>query len=149
MQHRDSPQRACPAGFSTLKKTVRPSEQNRPDVRVRREEWAENAAGIDLGRFVFLDESGAKTNLTPLYGRIKQGRRLYDSAPCGRWKTTTMIASIRLDGSSAPMVLDGACDGVSFRAYVDQVLVPSLRPGDIVVMVQPWRSQSRRGSGSH
>ena len=134
MQHRDSPQRTCPAGLSTLKKTVRPSEQDRPDVKVRREEWAEKTAGIDLDRFVFLDESGAKTNLPRLYGRIKQGRRLYDSAPCGRWETTTMIASIRLDGSSAPMVLDGACDGVCFRAYVDQVLVPSLRPGDIVVM---------------
>ena len=134
MQYRGGPQHPLSARLSTLKKTLRPSEQSRPDVKVRREEWAEKTAGIDLDRFVFLDESGAKTNLTPLYGRLKQGRRLFDAAPCGRWETTTMIASIRLDGSTAPMVLDGACDGVSFRVYLDRVLVPSLRPGDIVVM---------------
>jgi transposase len=90
--------------------------------------------GIDLSRFVFLDESGAKTNMTRLRGRCPGGQRLYDTAPCGRWETTTMIASLRLDGSTAPMVIEGATDGAVFRAYIKHVLVPTLRHEDIVVM---------------
>lgn len=83
---------------------------------------------------IFLDESGAKTNLTRLCGRALKGERAHASAPHGHWQTTTMISSIRLDGSTACMALEGTTDTESFRAYVDQVLVPTLRPGDIVVM---------------
>jgi len=67
-------------------------------------------------------------------GRCKGGSRLYDATPHGHWETTTMIASIRLDGSTAPMVIDGATDAAVFRAYVRHVLIPTLRIGDIVVM---------------
>jgi transposase len=81
-----------------------------------------------------LDESGAKTNLTRLCGRALKGQRAHASAPCGRWQTTTMISSIRLDGSTACMALEGTTDTESFRAYVGEVLVPTLRPGDIVVL---------------
>jgi transposase len=81
-----------------------------------------------------LDESGAKTNLTRLCGRALKGDRVHASTPHGHWHTTTMISSIRLDGSTACMALEGTTDTESFRAYVDAVLVPTLRPGDIVIM---------------
>lgn len=83
---------------------------------------------------IFLDESGAKTNLTRLRGRAPKGQRVHGRAPGGHWQTTTMISSIRLDGSTACMTLEGATDTASFRAYVQAVLVPTLRAGDIVVM---------------
>jgi transposase len=72
--------------------------------------------------------------MTRLYGRTFGGQRLVDAAPHGHWSTTTMISALRFDGSTADMVLDGATDGVAFGAYVEQVLVPTLRPADIVVM---------------
>lgn len=81
-----------------------------------------------------MDESGAKTNMTRLYGRSEGGGRLVDAAPWGHWSTTTLIGALRRDGSTASLVLDGATDTESFQVYVDQVLVPTLRPGDIVVM---------------
>jgi transposase len=83
---------------------------------------------------IFLDESGAKTNLTRHCGRALKGQRVHASAPCGRWQTTTMISSIRLDGTTACMTLEGTTDTESFRAYVETVLVPTLRSGDLVVM---------------
>ena len=83
---------------------------------------------------IFLDESGAKTNLTRLCGRALKGQRVHASTPHGHWQTTTMISSIRLDGSTACMALEGTTDTESFRAYVGEVLVPTLHPGDIVVM---------------
>jgi transposase len=83
---------------------------------------------------IFLDESGAKTNMTRLCGRAFKGERVHARAPSGHWHTTTMISSIRLDGSTACMALEGTNDTESFRAYVSAVLVPTLRPGDLVVM---------------
>jgi hypothetical protein len=83
---------------------------------------------------IFLDESGAKTNLTRLRGRSPRGQRANACCPAGHWQTITMISSIRLDGSTACMALEETTDTESFRAYVRQVLVPTLRPGDIVVM---------------
>ena len=81
-----------------------------------------------------MDESGAKTNLTRLCGRAPKGQRVHASTPQGRWQTTTMISSIRLDGTTACMALEGTTDTETFRAYVQAVLVPTLQPGDIVVM---------------
>ena len=81
-----------------------------------------------------MDESGAKTNLTRLYGRAPKGQRAHASTPHGHWQTTTMIASVRMDGTTACMTLEGTTDTESFRAYVEAVLVPTLRPGDVVVM---------------
>ena len=89
---------------------------------------------MDPAKLIFLDESGAKTNMTRLRGRAPRGQRAHARTPHGHWQTTTMISSIRLDGSTACMALAGATDTESFRAYVGQVLVPTLRPGDIVVM---------------
>lgn len=83
---------------------------------------------------VFIDESAAKTNLTRLRGRAPRGRRLLAKAPHGHWRTTTMISSVRLDGSTACMTIEGATDTAVFQAYVREILIPSLRAGDIVVM---------------
>ena len=69
-----------------------------------------------------------------LYGRAPRGERLVAAVPHGHWKTTTLIAAVRLDGITAPYVLDGPIDGETFRAYVEQMLAPTLAPGDVVVM---------------
>ena len=83
---------------------------------------------------MFLDESAAKTNMTRLRGRCPRAERLHFACPHGHWRTTTMISSVRLDGSTACMAIDGATDTEVFRAYVREVLLPTLRVGDIVVM---------------
>ena len=98
-----------------------------------------------------MDESGAKTNLTRLRGRALKGQRVHASTPHGHWHTTTMISSIRLDGSTACMALEGTTDTESFRAYIREVLVPTLRPGDIVVMdnLSPHKSDPTLGLITH
>lgn len=89
---------------------------------------------MDLKKLVFIDESGAKTNMTRLYGRAKDGKRAFDSAPGGRWSTTTMIAAVTLDGYQAPMVINGATNREVFKVYVKDFLLPTLKPGDCVVL---------------
>jgi transposase len=83
---------------------------------------------------VFIDETWAKTNMTRTHGRCAVGQRLVDKVPHGHWKTLTFVAALRCDRITAPCVFDGPIDGPSFLAYVTQVLVPTLRPGDIVVI---------------
>ena len=89
---------------------------------------------MDGGRFVFLDETGAATNMTRLRGWAPRGERLVDAAPHGHWRTSTFLAGLRATGIVAPFVLDGPMTGNVFRAYVEQMLAPVLRPGDVVVM---------------
>jgi transposase len=84
-------------------------------------------------RLVFIDESAAKTNMTRLRGRALRGQRVHAYAPHGHWNTTTMIGSIRLDGTTTCMAIDGATTREVFREYVRHVLCPTLRPGDIVI----------------
>lgn len=93
-------------------------------------------AAVDPRRLVFLDESGAKTNMTRLRGWAPRGERLYDAVPHGHWGTTTMLSAIRLEGviESASLVYQGPTDAAVFLTYVRQRLAPSLRPGDIVIM---------------
>jgi transposase len=74
------------------------------------------------------------TDLIRRYGRSLRGTRLRDHAPCGHWETSTVIVALRPEGLTAPAVFDGPIDKISFRAYVEQVLVPTLRPGDVVVL---------------
>ena len=90
--------------------------------------------GLDPARLVFIDETAAATNLTRPRGYAPRGERLIDAAPYGRWHTTTFVGALRADGFIAPMVIDGAVNGELFLAYVEKVLVPELRPGDVVVM---------------
>ena len=103
-------------------------------MKVRRQAWRERASQIDPHRLVFLDESGAKTNMTRLYGRTVGGARVVDGTPGGHWCTTTILSALRLDGSTAAMVSEGATDREVFEAYVQHVLIPNLRDGDIVVL---------------
>jgi transposase len=83
---------------------------------------------------VFIDETWTSTKMARTHGRAPRGERLRSPIPHGHWKTTTFVAALRTSGMVAPMVLDGPINGVAFQAYVDQVLVPDLEPGDIVVM---------------
>lgn len=83
---------------------------------------------------MFLDETWAKTNMTPLRGWALKGERLVDYAPHGHWKTTTFLAALRHDALTAPAVFDGPINGASFLAWVEQLLVPTLRKGDVIVM---------------
>lgn len=88
----------------------------------------------DLRRLVFLDETGAKTNMTRHYARSRKGQRAVDYAPHGHWNTTTLVAAITQEAAIAPMLLDGPMDGEAFAAYVEKILIPALPPESIVVM---------------
>jgi transposase len=90
--------------------------------------------GLDPERLVFLDETWAKTNMTRPRGRAPRGTRVVEAVPHGHWKTTTFLAALRTDRLTAPMVIDGAINGQTFLAYVQQILVPTLSSGDVVVM---------------
>ena len=83
---------------------------------------------------MFLDESGVRTDLIRRYGRGLSGARVPDHTPDGRWHTTTFLGALRVTGLTAPAVFDGPIDGASFLAYIEQVLMPTLAPGDIVIM---------------
>ena len=83
---------------------------------------------------MFIDETWAKDNMTRLRGRCRRGQRLIGKIPLARWQTTTFLAALRFDGMTAPMVLDGPIDGEWFLAYVEQVLCPTLKANDIVVL---------------
>ncbi len=100
----------------------------------RREAWFDNQPDLDPERLVFIDETWASTNMARMRGRAPKGERLRAGIPHGHWCTTTFVAGLRLTGMVAPMVLDGPINGHAFQAYVDQILVPELRPGDIVIM---------------
>ena len=116
------------------KKSAHAAEQDRPDVLRQRWVWFDGQLDLDPARLVFIDETWASTNMARTRGRAPRGKRLRASIPHGHWKTTTLVAGLRNTGMVAPMVLDGPINGAAFQAYVDQVLVPELKPGDVVVM---------------
>ena len=109
-------------------------EQDRPDVLKRRRDWFDGQLGLDPAKLVFIDETGLSTKMTRLRGRAPRGERCRAGVPHGHWKTTTFTGALRLSGMTAPFVYDGAMNGTVFLAYVEQVLVPTLSPGDIVIM---------------
>jgi transposase len=113
---------------------IHASEQDRPDVRLARERWRPDQAGLDPARLVFIDETWAITNMTRRDGRCAKNQRLIARAPHGHWMTTTFIAALRHDGLTAPLVIDGPVDGELFLAYVRPQLVPTLHRAGIVVM---------------
>ena len=100
----------------------------------RRAQWKKYQGRLDPARLVFIDETWAKTNLTRTHGRAPRGERLVAKVPQGRWRTLTFLAALRRDRIDAPCVIDGPINGESFLAYVEQFLVPTLRPGDIVII---------------
>jgi transposase len=120
-------------GF-TRKKKVHADEQRRPDVADARRQWRESQTVRDASGYIFLDESGVTTDLLRRYGRSLRGVRLRDHTPCSHWQTHTVIAALRSDRLDASAVFDGPVDNPTFLAYVEQVLVPALRPGDVVVL---------------
>jgi transposase len=103
-------------------------------VARRRARWKRHQGKLDPSRLVFIDETWAKTNMTRSHGRCLKGKRLVAKVPHGRWRTMTFLAALRHDRITAPCVIDGPINGRSFLAYVEQFLVPTLQPGDIVVM---------------
>jgi transposase len=103
-------------------------------VVARRSEWPQRLAGVPAQRLVFVDESGAHTQMTRRRGRCARGQRLVCRVPQGRYRTTTMIAGVRLRGPCAPWVLAGALDGPWFVAWLKEALVPTLQRGDVVVL---------------
>ncbi len=100
----------------------------------KRARWMSRRGRIDPRRLVFLDETWVKTNMAPLRGWGPKGRRLNGYAPHGRWKTLTFIAALRHDRIEAPFVIDGPINGAFFQAYVEQILAPTLSPGDVVIL---------------
>ena len=119
---------------SPSKKSLHASEQDRPDVARRRARWQKYQGRLDPKRLVFIDETWAKTNMTRRHGRCARGARLVAKAPYRRWRTLTFLAALRCDRIEAPCVIDGPVNGISFLAYVEQSLLPTLSTGDIVIM---------------
>jgi transposase len=116
------------------KKVLHAAEQDRPDVAAARRALRKEQKILDPKQLVFIDETGATTKMTRLYGRAPRGKRLVDKVPHGHWKTTTFICGLRYDGVTAPFVLDGPMDGPHFLAYVEQILAPTLKKGQTVFL---------------
>jgi hypothetical protein len=123
------------------------SEQDRPDVAHRRAQWLAYQNRIEISRLVFLDETWTKTNMVPLRGWALRGSRLRAKVPYGRRKTMTFLAALRHDRIDAPWLLDGPINGEKFQIYVEKLLVPTLRPGDIVIMDNLGSHSGRGGLG--
>src|SRR6201985_2340362 len=123
----------CAKGFGS-KKTLFALEQARSDVARRRQRWRSWQSGLDPRRLVFIDETWIKTSMAPLRGGGPKGARLRGFVPQGHWRTLTFLGALRCDQLTAPCVFDGPINGECFRAYVEQQLVPVLKPGDIVIM---------------
>jgi transposase len=113
---------------------VHASEQERPDVAEARAAWIAAQPDLDPARLVFIDETGTSTNMGRLRGRAKRGRRVIGRVPWGHWKILTFVAGLRQDAITAPFVIDRAMTRAIFTEYLRQCLVPTLAPGDIVVM---------------
>ena len=141
-------------GFSH-KKTVFASEQDRPDVARKRARWKTYQGRIDPERLVFIDETWTKTNMAPLRGWSPRGQRLLAKVPGGHWRTTTFLAALRCDRIDAPCVINGPINGAAFLGYVEQFLVPTLSPGDVVVLDNLGSHKSRavrdaiKSAGAH
>jgi transposase len=116
------------------KKAGHASEQEREDVAAGREEWFEGQFDLDPSKLVFIDETAISTKMARHFGWAAQGERCRASVPFGHWKTTTLIAALRFDRIDAPMTIDGALDGRSFLAWLEQFLAPTLTTGNVVVM---------------
>jgi transposase len=96
--------------------------------------WRRLQPRVDARRLIFIDETWAKTNMTRLRGRALRGQRLIDRSPHGHWKTSTLIAALGIEGVRCSTLVDGAVNADVFEAFAEQVLVPALRPGDVVVL---------------
>lgn len=100
----------------------------------RRKRWLRASRRLDPARLVFIDETWIKTNMAPIRGWGPKGERLLGFAPHGRWHTLTFLAALRINALTEPCVVEGPINGVIFRAYIEQFLLPTLQPGDIVIL---------------
>src|SRR3954451_12294922 len=119
-------------GLPRKKKVPRAAEQGSPEVREQRREFCKELAGVDPRRLAFVDECGANTAMTRTYGRAPTGQRVYADTP-GRWESITLTCGLRLSGVTATLAFPGATNTAVFETYVQEVLVPELGPGDVVV----------------
>jgi transposase len=103
-------------------------------LKAERQAWREEFAAVDPSRLVFLDETGSSTAMDRTHGRAPSGVRVDGPVPHGHWKVLTLTAAVRLGGVGACLAFDGATDTACFETYIERCLVPTLRPGDIVVM---------------
>src|SRR5262249_43167406 len=125
-------------------KSLRASEQDRPDVVLKREEFRKRLARVRPSQLIFVDESGAQTNLTRRAGRALKGERLVDAVPNGHYQVTTRVGAIRLKGLTAGLIFEGATDTEAFVTFVEKVLAPQLKRGDVVVMDNLSSHKSQR-----
>jgi hypothetical protein len=130
----DGLQNAPSEGNDAQKETAHAIEQDRPDVLKQRQDWFDGQIDLEPERLVFIDETWTATNMTRSHGRCRKGERLRMGFPHGHCKTTTLVAGLRMTGMVAPMVLDGPINANWFEAYVTNVLIPDLQPGDVVIM---------------
>ena len=121
-------------GLPAQKKSLHAQERDTEENRKRREEFVEAIGKIDLDRLIFLDESGVSTQMTRLYARSTGGARIHETTPDGRWKILTILGAISTRGMIATITIEAATDREIFLAYLDEVLCPKLRSGDVVVM---------------
>lgn len=119
-------------GITRKKKSLHAAERDRPEVQKQRRAFRREVHPIELKRLVFVDEAGVTTAMTPAYGRAPRGERVESSVPAS-WESVTFVAAMGLDGVRAPMAYPGGTGAATFEAYVEQILVPELRPGDVVV----------------
>jgi transposase len=114
------------------KKTLHADERDRPDVQQKRRSFRRKVKKIEPERLIFVDETGVTTAMTPAYAWAPRGERAYSSAP-GSWESVTVTAALGLDGVRAPLVFPGSTNAATFQTYVEEVLVPALHEGDVVV----------------
>jgi len=119
-------------GLTRKKKSRQASERDRPDVQAKRRRFRREVGKIEPKRLIFVDETGITTAMTPTYARAPRGERAVDSAPAS-WETVTVIAALGLDGVHAPLAFPGSTNAATFESYVEQVLVPELHVGDVVL----------------
>jgi transposase len=125
---------SAPDGLAAEKKSIYAREQDSEEGRRRRQAWLEQIALIDPRRLVFVDESGATTEMTRRYGRAPGGQRVREATPAGHWRTLTVLGAMSADGLIATMTIEAPTDREVFLGYMEQVLCPRLKPGQIVVM---------------
>jgi transposase len=114
------------------KKVLHAQEQDTPEIQQKRQDFRAELVGIAPQRLVFVDETGANTSMTRTHGRGPVGERVCGATP-GHWDSLTLICGLRLSGVTAPVVILGATDTPAFQSYVEQMLVPELRRGDVVI----------------
>jgi transposase len=125
---------AAADGSAAEKKSLHAIERDSEENRKRREEFLERLQTIPPEKLIFIDESGVTTQMTRGYARASGGRRVHEATPGGHWKILTILSALSLGGLLATMTIEEATDGDIFLAYIEQVLGPKLRPGDVVVM---------------